>query len=48
MVRFNGFFAIMKEVPIATILNNLSTEYLIKLILYENNVRVPKFQRNPV
>ena len=30
------------------ILNDLSTKHLIKLILYENNVKLLKFKRWPV
>ena len=37
-----------KEFQLLQILNNLSTKYLIKLILYENDVKLLKFKRRPV
>ena len=38
----------MKGVPIITNLNDLSIRHLIKLILYENDVKLLKFKRSPV
>ena len=40
MVRFNVSYVIMKRVPIVKILNDLSIRHLIKLILYENDVKL--------
>ena len=37
-----------KEFHLLRILNDLSTKHLIKLILYENDVKLLKFKRRPV
>ena len=37
-----------KEFQLLQILNDLSIKHLIKLILYENNVKLLKFKRRPV
>ena len=42
---FNAFYALWKEFQI---LNDLSIKHLIKLILYENDVKLLKFKRSPV
>ena len=42
------FSVIMKGVPIITNLNEISIQHLIKLILYENDVKILKFNRSPV
>ena len=36
-----------KEFQLLQILNNLSTKHSIKLILYENDVKLLKFKRRP-
>ena len=46
--RFNAFYAIMKRVDLLQILNDLSTKHLIKLILYQNHVKLLKLKRRPV
>ena len=38
----------MKRLPILQILNDLSIKCLIKLILYENDVKLSKFKRSPI
>ena len=49
LLRFDLMFSvIMKGVPIITNLNEISIQHLIKLILYENNVKILKFNRSPV
>ena len=40
--------SLWKEFQLFQILNNLSTKHLIKLILYENDVKPLKFKRRPV
>ena len=40
--------SLWKEFQLLQVLNDLSTKHLIKLILYENDVRVLKFKRRPV
>ena len=40
--------SLWKEFQLLQILNDLSINYLIKLILYENNVKLLKFKRSPV
>ena len=48
-VRFNVFYVIMrKEFQLLQIINDLSIRHLIKLILYENVVKLLKFKRSPV
>ena len=37
----------MKRVPIITILNDLPIKHLIKLILYENDIKLLKFKKSP-
>ena len=38
----------MKRARIVTNINNLSTNHLIKLILYENDIKLLKFKKRPV
>ena len=38
----------MKEFQLLQILNDLSIKHLIKLILYENDVKLLKFKTSPV
>ena len=40
--------SLWKQFHLLQILNDLSIEHLIKLILYENNVKLLKFKRRPV
>ena len=40
--------SLWKEFQLFQILNDLSTKHLIKLILYENDVKLLKFKRRPV
>ena len=40
--------SLWKEVQLLQILNDLSIRYLIKLILYENDVKLLKFKGSPV
>ena len=40
--------SLWKEFQLLQILNNLSTKHLIKLILYENDLKLLKFKRRPV
>ena len=40
--------SLWKEFQLLQILNDLSIEHLIKLILYENDVKLFKFKRSPV
>ena len=40
--------SLWKEFQLLQILNNLSTKHVIKLILYENDVKLLKFKRRPV
>ena len=47
-IRFNVCYAIMKRLILLEILNDLSIKHLIKLILYENNVKLLKVLRSPV
>ena len=37
-----------KEFQLLQILNDLSIKHLIKLVLYENDVKLLKFRRRPV
>ena len=47
-VRFNVFYVITKRVPIVPNLKRPSIKHLIKLIMYENDVKLLKFKRSPV
>ena len=40
--------SLWKEFQLLQILNDLSIKHLIKLILYENDVKLLKFKRSPV
>ena len=40
--------SLWKEFQLLQVLNDLSTKHLIKLILYENDVKLLKFKRKPV
>ena len=40
--------SLWKEFHLLQILNDLSIKHLIKLILYENDVKLLKFKRSPV
>ena len=40
--------SLWKESQLLQILSDLSTKHLIKLILYENDVKLLKFKRRPV
>ena len=40
--------SLWKEFQLLQVLNDLSTKHLIKLILYENDVKLLKFKRRPV
>ena len=40
--------SLWKEFQLLKILNDLSIRHLIKLILYENDVKLLKFKRSPV
>ena len=42
------FLSLWKEFHLLQILNDLPIRYLIKLTLYENDVKLLKFQRSPV
>ena len=42
------FMSLWKEFQLLQILNNLSVKHLIKLILYENDVKLLEFKRRPV
>ena len=46
-IRFNIFYVIMKGFPIITNFKR-TIRHLIKLILYENDVKLLKFKRSPV
>ena len=37
-----------KEFQLPQILNDLSTKHLIKLIFYENDIKLLKFKKSPV
>ena len=49
-VRLDLMFSMSswKEFQLLQILNDLSIRHLIKLILYENDVKLLKFKRSPV
>ena len=40
--------SLLKEFQLLQILNKLSIRHLIKLMLYENDVKLLKFKRSPV
>ena len=42
------FMSLWKEFQLLQILNDLSIKHLIKLILYENDVKLLKFKRSTV
>ena len=42
------FMSLWKEFQLLRILNDLYITHLIKLILYENDVKLLKFKRSPV
>ena len=42
------FMSLWKDFQLLQILNDLSIKHLIKLILYENDVKLLKFKRSPV
>ena len=42
------YMSIRKDFQLLQILSDLSIKYLIKLILYENDVKLLKFRRRPV
>ena len=50
LVRLDLMFSmsLWKEFQVLQILNNLSIKHLIKLILFENDVKVLKFKGSPV
>ena len=47
-IGFIVFYVIMKGVPIITNFKRLIYRHLIKLILYENDVKLLKSKRSPV
>ena len=50
LIRLDLMFSmsLWKEFQLLQILNDLSIKHLIKLILYENDVKLLKFKRSPV
>ena len=50
LIKLNLMFSmpLWKELQLLQILNSLSNKYLIKLILYENDVQLWKFKKSPV
>ena len=50
LIRLDLMFSmsLWKEFQLLQILNDLSIKHLIKLILYENNVKLLKFKRSPL
>ena len=50
LIRLDLMFSMLlwKEFQLLQILNGLSIRRLIKLILYENDVELLKFKRNPL
>ena len=42
------YMSLWKEFQLLQILKDLSTKHLIKLIFYENDVKLLKFNRRPV
>ena len=49
LIRLDLMFSLSlwKEFQLLQILNELSIKHLIKLILYENDVKLLKFKRSP-
>ena len=49
LIRFHLMFSmpLWTEFQLLQILNDLSIRHLIKLILYENDVKLLKFKRSP-
>ena len=49
LIRLDLVFSmsLLKEFQLLQILNDLSIRHLIKLILYENDVKLLKFKRSP-
>ena len=47
MIRFKVFYVIMKIIPTVTNFKRPIYQTLIKLILYENDVKLLKFKRRP-
>ena len=50
LIRLDLMFSLSfwKEFQLLLILNDLSIKHLIKPILYENDVKLIKFKRNPL
>ena len=50
LIRLDLMFSmsLWKEFQLLQILSNLSIRHLIKLFLYENDVKLLKFKRSPV
>ena len=50
LIRLNLMFSmsLWNDFQLLQILNELSIRHLIKLILYENDVKLLKFKRSPV
>ena len=50
LIRLDLMFSmsLWKEFQLLQILNDLSIKHLVKLILYENDVKVLNFRRSPV
>ena len=50
LIRLDLIFSmsLWKEFQLLEILNDLSMRHLIKVILYENDVKLLKFNRSPV
>ena len=50
LIRLDLMFSmsLWKELQLLQILNDLSIRHLIKLSLYENDVKLLKFERRPV
>ena len=50
LIRLDLVFSmsLWKEFQLLQILNDLSIRHLIKLILYENDLKLLKFKRSPV
>ena len=50
LIRLDLMFSmsLWKEFQLLQILNDLSIRHLIKLSLYENNIKLLKFKRSPV
>ena len=50
LIRLDLVFSmsLWKEFQLLQILNDLSIKHLIKLILYENDLKLLKFKRSPV